>query len=125
MKPPGNAARAPYGRVPILIACNRVVAHTRDIPRYIGHASMPGVLRQTCLLLSCFPFWLPVVHARDRGLYQDGRLHRSVADGFARGPRQPGVLDVCVCVFTRGIFSMKDGRGREREREPGMRFVTS
>ena len=41
-----------YGRVPMLIACNRAAAHARDIPRYRGYVSMGGVLRQTCLLLS-------------------------------------------------------------------------
>ena len=64
------------GRAPILIACNRAGAHTRDIPRYIGYVSMSGVLRQTCLL-SCFQAPIMAsssrVCTRDKGLYQDRR----------------------------------------------------
>ena len=84
-----------HGRVPILIACNSAGAHTRDMPRYIGYVSMPGVLRQTCLL-SCFAspvcgFLQSCMRARQRSVSR-WALQRSATDVCVRGQRQPGVL---------------------------------
>ena len=83
------------GRVPILIACTRAGAHTRDIPRYKGYVSMPGVLRHTCLL-SCFAspaygFLQSCMRTRQRSVSRYA-LQRSVPDLCARCPRQPEVL---------------------------------
>ena len=66
-----SGASSRYGRVPILIACNRAGAHTHDILRYIGYVSMPLLV----VLFAQAPFMASSsrVCARDRGLYQDGR----------------------------------------------------